>query len=87
MDYIANQAALSVGFFWQEYWNGLPFPSPGDLPDPGIEPMSPVSPALADRFFTAELPGKHYIYNIYYVHNICTYPLEKGKATHSRILA
>ena len=39
----------------QEYWSGLPFPSPGDLPDPGIEPESPE---LAGRFFTAEPPGK-----------------------------
>ena len=39
-------------FFRQEYWNGLPFPTPGDLPDPGTEPTSPVSPALqADKFF------------------------------------
>jgi len=38
-----------------EYWSGLPFPSPGDLPQPEIEPMSP---ALAGRFFTAEPPGK-----------------------------
>ena len=36
----------------QEYWNELPFPSPGDLPDPGVEPTSPVSPALAGGFFT-----------------------------------
>ena len=46
------------GFPSQEYWNGLPFqgvPSSGDLPDPGIEP---VSPALASRFFTTEPPGK-----------------------------
>ena len=42
----------------QEYWSGLPFPPPGDLPDPGIEPMSP---ALAGRFFTAEPPGKPYL--------------------------
>ena len=42
----------------QEYWIGLPFPSPGDLPDPGIKPASPVSPALAGGFFTAEPPGK-----------------------------
>ena len=41
---VAHQAPLSVGFPRQEYWNGLPFPSPGDLPDPGIEPASPVSP-------------------------------------------
>ena len=37
---IARQALLSVGFFKQEYWSGLPFPSPGDLPDPGVEPES-----------------------------------------------
>ena len=36
------QAPLSIGFSRQEYWNGLPFPSPGDLPDPGIEPLAPV---------------------------------------------
>ena len=35
-----------MGFLRREYWSGLPFPSPGDLPDPGIEPASPVSPAL-----------------------------------------
>ena len=44
-------ASLSVGFPRQEYWSGLPFPSPGDLLDPGIEP---VSPAFASRFFTTE---------------------------------
>ena len=43
------------GISQAEYWSGLPFPSPGDLPDPGIKPMSP---ALADRFFTTEPPGK-----------------------------
>ena len=47
---------LSMGFCRQEYWSGLPFPSLGDLPDPGIEPMSP---ALAGGFFTAEPSGKH----------------------------
>ena len=41
-----------------EYWSGLPFPSPGDLPNPGTEPASPVSPAWAGRFFTTEQPGK-----------------------------
>ena len=45
-------------FTRQEYWSGLPFPTPGDLPDPGIEPASLASPALADRFFTTALPGK-----------------------------
>ena len=42
-----------MGFPRQEYWNGLPFPTPGDLPDPGIEPMSLVSPALAGGLFTS----------------------------------
>ena len=42
----------------QEYWSGLPFPSPGDLPHPGTELLSPVSPALASRFFTTEPPGR-----------------------------
>ena len=49
---VAWQASLSMGFSRQEYWNGLPSPSPGDLPDPGTEPTSPVSPALASGFFT-----------------------------------
>ena len=48
----AWQTPLSVGFYRQEYWSGLPFPSPGDLPNPGMEPRSPVSPALAAEFFT-----------------------------------
>ena len=51
----ALRAPLSMGFSRQEYWSRLPFPSPGDLPDPGIEP---VSPALAGRFFTTKPPGK-----------------------------
>ena len=41
-----------MGFSRQEYWNGFPFPTPGDLPDPGIEPATLVSPALAGKFFT-----------------------------------
>ena len=49
---VAHQAPLSMGFSKQEYWSGLPFPSPVDLPDPGIEPASLMSPALASRFFT-----------------------------------
>ena len=52
---VAHQAPLSMGFPRQEYWIGLPFPFPGDLPDAGIE--SPSS-ALAGRFFTTEPPGK-----------------------------
>ena len=49
---------LSMGFSKQEYWNGLLFSSPGDLPHPGIEPMSLASPALAGRFFTTVLLRK-----------------------------
>ena len=44
--YVAHQAALSMGFPRQEYWSGLPLPSPGNLPDPGIKPASLVSPTL-----------------------------------------
>ena len=47
-----------MGFSRQEHWSGLSFPSPGDLPDPWIEPMSHVSPALAGGFFTTEPPEK-----------------------------
>ena len=49
---VACQAPLSMGFSRQEYWRRFPFPPPGDLPAPGIEPVSPASPALADGFFT-----------------------------------
>ena len=49
---VASQAPLSMGFPRQKYWSGLPFPSPGDLPNPGVEPKSPVSPAMASGFFT-----------------------------------
>ena len=48
----AHHAPLSMELSRQEYWNGLPFPSPGDLPNPGTETMSLVSPALAGGFFT-----------------------------------
>ena len=49
---VSFQAPLSMGFSRQEYWSKLPCPPPGDLPDPGIEPMSLMSPALASGFFT-----------------------------------
>ena len=52
---VVCQVPLSVGFPRQEYWGRLPFLSPGYLPNPGIEP---VSPALADGFITTEPPGK-----------------------------
>ena len=55
---VACQAPPSMGFSRQEYWSGLLFPSPGDLPDPGIEPMFPVSPALQADSLVTETSGK-----------------------------
>ena len=52
---VARQAPLSMGFSRQAYWSGLPFPSPGDLPNPGIEPGPP---ALQADSLPTELPGK-----------------------------
>ena len=49
---VAHQAPRSMGLSRQDYWSGLPCPSPGDLPDPGIKPASLMSPVLAGRFFT-----------------------------------
>ena len=57
---IALQAPLSMEFSRQEYWSGLQFYSPGDLPDPGMEPMSPVSPTLVVRFFINEPTDKSF---------------------------
>ena len=56
---VAHQAPLSLGFPKQEYWSGLPFPSPGDLPNPGIKL---ASPALTGGFFITEPQRKLYIY-------------------------
>ena len=64
---IACQAPLSMGFPRQEYWSLLPFPSPRDLPDPGIEP---ASPELAGGFFTTEPPGR--LHNVNTRENIPT---------------
>ena len=55
---VAHQAPLSMEFSRQEYWSGLPFPTPGDLPEPGIKTASLASPALTGRFFTTMPPGK-----------------------------
>ena len=57
---VAYQAPPSMGFSRQEYWSGLPFPSPGDLPDPGIEPGSP---ALRAEALISEPPGKPWMVN------------------------
>ena len=59
---ILQQAPVSMGFFRQEYWSGSPFPTPGDLPNPGIEPKALASPALADRFFTICATGEAHSY-------------------------
>ena len=61
---VAYQASLSMGFSRQEYWSGLPFPSPGDLPDAGTEPMSLVSPTLACGFFTTSITWEALIYRM-----------------------
>ena len=53
-----HQAPLSLGFSRQEYWSGLPCPPPRDIPNPGTEPTSLTSPALAGRFFTTSTTGK-----------------------------
>ena len=58
----AHQAPLAKEFSRQEQQSRLPYPSPGDVPNPGIKPVSSVSPALAGRFFTTEPPGKPHVY-------------------------
>ena len=74
---VACQAPLSVVFFRQEYWSGLPFPLPGDLPDPGIEPMYPMFPALAGRFSTTKSAGNpqpwYSIYSSLWLNNVQTF--------------
>ena len=69
---VVCQAPLLMGFSRQEYWSGLPFSPPEDLLNPGIEPATPVSPALAGRFFTTEPPEKPI-----YCH-MCFYKREMG---------
>ena len=55
---VAHQAPQFMGLSSQEYWSGLPFPSPGDLPDPGVEPVSLMSPTLAGGSLPLESPWK-----------------------------
>ena len=61
---VVHQAPLPIRFFQQEYWSGLPYPSPEDIPVPGIELASLVSPASAGGFFTSVPPGKHPYYTV-----------------------
>ena len=69
---VAQQALLSIKFSRQEYWSGLPCPPPRDLPDPGIEPRSFMSPAVAGGFFTTsttwEALHNIYLWLIYFIH-------------------
>ena len=65
---VAHQVPLSMGFPRQEHWSGLPFLSPAEIPNPGIEPMSP---ALASGFLTTDPPGKSMIANTIYQKALC----------------
>ena len=83
---LACQAPLSMGFFRQEYWSGLSFPPPGDPPSPGIEPASPVSPALQEDSLPAEPPRKtvsevhrHWIPAVKWVRHLKTTTRAQGK--------
>ena len=91
---VAFQVPLSVEFSRQEFWSGLPCPPPGDLPNPGIKPTSVMSPALAGGYFTI---GASLVARLVknppatwetWVRSLgWEDPLEKGNATHSKILA
>ena len=72
---MAHQAPLSIKFSRQEYWSRLPFPSPRDLPDPGIEP---TSPALAGGFFTTAKPGKS-LWDLEKLNNSPNYMLSRNR--------
>ena len=90
----ARQTSLSVGFSRPEYWSGLPFPPPGDLPDPGIKPTSLMPPALAGGLFTASATWEACIcvYNLIFPQSdrsqtpfcIDKYSLTKRFSTHRR---
>ena len=84
---MACQALLSMGFSWQEYYSGLPYPPPGDLPKPGIEPMSLISGALAGRFSTASTTREAPVQKTGVQFLDQEDPLENRVTTHSNILA
>ena len=65
---VACQAPLSMGFSRKEYWSGLPFPPPGDLPDPMIEPISFISSTLAGGFFTTSSTWEAHICGYIYMY-------------------
>ena len=72
MSAVAHQAPLSMRFSRQKYWGGLPFPTPRDLPDPAIEPVSPASSALARRFFNT-VTQAHFTLFSYCPWNLCIF--------------
>ena len=82
---VAHQAPLSMGFFRQEYWSGFPCLPPGDLPNPGTEPMSLTSPALAGKFFTTSTTWEG-LFAHYFIHNMCPHAvdhlLSRGRSRH-----
>ena len=80
---VAHQAPLSMGFSRQEYWSGLPSPSPGDLPNPGIKPTSLTRPALAGRFFITSGKPKYISIHIYFIYFIYTSSLVESLNTYS----
>ena len=62
-------------FSWQKFWTGFPFPPLGDLPNPGTEPMSPVSPALAGKFFYHCATWEALLYTKYYLNALLLFSL------------
>ena len=89
---VARQTPLSMGFSRQEPWSGLPWPPPGDLPNPGMEATSLTSPALADSFFITgtvvqRLKRPHAVWETWVRSLGWEDPLEKGMAARSSILA
>ena len=84
---VAPQAPPSMGFSRQECWSGLPCPPPGDLPDPGNEPVSLRSPALAGGFFTTSVGTKHFWIDKQWNYSLNTIFVAKTSVTWIRTLS
>ena len=82
---VACQAPLSTEFSRQEYWSGLPFPPPGDLPNPGIKPASLMSPALGGGFFTISATWE--VHNSFDIFPQMGLAVKRGFETSVQILA
>ena len=84
---VDRQAPLSMGFSRQEYWSGLPCPPPGDLPDPGIEPTSLISPALAGGCFSTSATWEAYIRlqfnSVQFSHSVVSDSLQPHESQHA----